>query len=105
MFDIGWIMDYPDPEDIVDLLFHSTSRQNNTGYSNPQVDSLVTQARTEQDQTKRLQLYQEAERIIIQDAPWAPLFFGRTHMVVKSNVKGLDPLPIVIPYLRHVTVD
>ena len=38
MFDIGWIMDYPDPEDIIDLLFHSTSRQNNTGYSNPQVD-------------------------------------------------------------------
>ncbi|HWC30392.1 MAG TPA: peptide ABC transporter substrate-binding protein, partial [Dehalococcoidia bacterium] len=30
MFDIGWIMDYPDPEDIIDLLFHSTSRQNNT---------------------------------------------------------------------------
>nr|AHZ45587.1 extracellular solute-binding protein [uncultured bacterium] len=105
MFDIGWIMDYPDPEDIIDLLFHSTSRQNNTGYSNPQVDSLVVQARTEPDQTKRMQLYQEAERIIIQDAPWAPLFFGRTHLVVKPNVKGLEPLPIVIPHLRQVTVD
>ena len=105
MFDIGWIMDYPDPEDIIDLLFHSTSRQNNTGYSNPQVDALVTQARTEQDQTKRFQLYQQAEQLIIQDAPWIPLFFGKEHYVVKPNVKGYDPLPIVLPRLRYVTVE
>jgi oligopeptide transport system substrate-binding protein len=105
MFDIGWIMDYPDAEDIIDLLFHSTSRQNNTGYSNPQVDALVVQARTELDQTKRQQLYREAEKIIIQDAPWAPLFFGRSHMVVKPNVKGLEPLPMVIPNLRYITVE
>ena len=105
MFDIGWIMDYPDPEDIIDLLFHSTSRQNNTGYSNAQVDSLVTQARTEQDSTKRLQLYQQAEQLIIQDAPWIPLFFGRDHYVVKPNVKGYEPLPIVIPRLRYISVD
>jgi ABC-type oligopeptide transport system substrate-binding subunit len=98
-------MDYPDPEDIIDLLFHSTSRQNNTGYSNPQVDALVTQARTEQDQTKRMQLYRDAEKIIIQDAPWIPLFFGKDHYVVKPNVKGFDPLPIVLPFLRHVSVE
>ena len=49
MFAAGWIMDYPDPEDILDILFNSKSRQNNTGYSNPEVDALLVQARTEQD--------------------------------------------------------
>jgi ABC-type transport system substrate-binding protein len=104
MFDIGWIMDYPDPEDIVDLLFHSTSRQNNTNYANPEVDALVEQARTETDLTKRAELYQEAERVILQDAPWIPLFYGRDHVVVKPHVQGFDPLPIVIPRLRYVTI-
>ena len=74
MFEIGWIMDYPDPEDVLDLLFHSGSRQNNTNYSNPDVDKLVEQARAETDPTKRADLYQQAERIILNDAPWVPLF-------------------------------
>jgi len=105
MFDIGWIMDYPDPEDIIDLLFNSTSRQNNTHYSNPEFDKLVEQARTETDVTKRLQLYQDAEQILIQDMPWIPLWFGRDHFVVKPYVHGFDPLPVVIPMLRYLTID
>ncbi|MPZ49456.1 MAG: peptide ABC transporter substrate-binding protein [Dehalococcoidia bacterium] len=105
MFSIGWIMDYPDPEDIIDLLFNSTSRQNNTGYSNPQVDALTLEARTEQDTTKRLQLYQQAEQIILEDAPWIPLYFGRDHFVVKPHVKGYDPAPIVIPFLRYLSIE
>ena len=40
MFHLGWIMDYPDPEDIVDLLFYSKSRQNKSKYSNPEFDKL-----------------------------------------------------------------
>jgi oligopeptide transport system substrate-binding protein len=104
MFDIGWIIDYPDPEDIIDLLFYSKSRQNNTGYSNPDVDALIESARKELDSTKRLQEYQQAEKLIIQDAPWIPLFFGQTHVVVKPYVKGYDPTPIVIPRLRYVSI-
>ena len=105
MFDIGWIMDYPDPEDIIDLLFYSSSRQNNTKYKNPQFDTLVEQARTELDSTKRLQLYQQAEQILIQDMPWIPLYFGKEHFVVKPKVKGFEPLPIVVPMLRYLTLD
>lgn len=105
MFNIGWIMDYPDPEDIIDLLFHSTSRQNNTNYSNPEFDALVEEARTESDFAVRAQLYQEAERILLEEAPWAPLFYGRDHVVVKPYVQGFDPLPMVIPRLRYVTIN
>ena len=105
MFEIGWIMDYPDPEDVLDLLFHSGSRQNNTNYSNPDVDKLVEQARSETDPNKRADLYQQAERIILNDAPWVPLFYGRDHLVVKPYVQGYDPTPIVIPRLRYVTIN
>ncbi len=104
MFDIGWIMDYPDPEDIIDLLFHSTSRQNNTHYSNEAFDALVEQARIEDDPTTRLQLYQDAEQILLDDLPWIPLYFGKDHFVVKPRVQGFDPLPIVIPMLRYLSI-
>ncbi len=104
MYDIGWIIDYPDPEDIIDLLFYSKSRQDYSGYSNPDVDNLILAARVEQDPTKRLQDYQQAEKIILQDAPWIPLFFGQQHIVVKPYVKGYDPTPIVIEHLRNVSI-
>ncbi len=104
MFDIGWIMDYPDPEDIIDLLFYSTSRQNNTHYNNPDFDALVEEARTEADSTRRLQLYQDAEQILLEELPWIPLYFGKDHFVVKPRVQGFDPLPIVIPMLRYLSI-
>lgn len=104
MYTLGWIMDYPDPEDIIDLLFHSASRQNNTGYSNPEFDALVERARTELDVERRLQLYRDAEQILIRDLPWIPLYFGRDHFVVKPHVRGFDPLPMIIPRLRYVSI-
>ena len=105
MFSIGWIMDYPDPENIIDLLFNSNSRQNNTGYTNEQVNALTQQARSETDVTRRLQLYQQAEAIILEESPWIPLYFGRDHFVVKPYVKGYEPQPILIPFLRHLKIE
>jgi oligopeptide transport system substrate-binding protein len=105
MFASGWIMDYPDPEDILDIHFYSQSRLNNTRYSNQQVDDLLEQARTEQDVGQRMSLYQQVERIVIEEAVWAPLFYSQDHVVVKPYVKGLQFPPMVIPRLRYVTIE
>ena len=104
MFTAGWVMDYPDPEDILDILFYSQSRQNNTQYSNPQVDDLLVQARTEQDTAKRMALYQQAEQIILDDAAWIPLYNGRDHILVKPYVKGYLLPPMVIPRLKYISI-
>ena len=105
MFNAGWIMDYPDPEDILDLKFHSASQLNDLGYGNPQVDALLEEARTEQDSELRLQLYRDAEQLIIDDAAWLPLYFSQSHVVVNEVVKGWFEPPMVIPRLRFVEVD
>ena len=105
MFASGWIMDYPDPEDILDIHFHSQSRLNNTRYNNPEVDDLLEQARTEQNVEQRMSLYRQVERVVIEEAVWAPLFYSRDHVVVKPYVKGLQFPPMVIPRLRHVTIE
>lgn len=105
MFHIGWILDYPDPQNVLDILFYSKSRQNSTRYSNPEVDALLEQAGTEADQEKRFQLYYEAEQMIVEDAPCAPLFFDRTHALVKPYVKNYLFPAIIVPQLRYISVE
>ena len=58
-------MDYPDPENILDVKFHSQSTENNENYANAVVDQLLENARSELDADKRALLYQEAEEIIV----------------------------------------
>jgi len=43
--------------------------------------------------------------LIIQDAPWVPMFFERTHVVVKPYVKDYNIAPIMIPRLRFVSIE
>lgn len=99
----GWVADYPDPENFLDILLHSKSSNNHIGYSNPVVDGLLEQARTEQDQEKRFGLYNQAEKLILKDAPWVPLWHGDSaYVLLKPNVRDYFLFPMVIPRLRHV---
>ena len=104
MFGAGWIMDYPDPEDLIDLKFYSKSALNENHYSNPAVDRLLDEARTLSDANRRLDLYRQAEKLIIDDATWLPLYFSVAHQVVSPNVKGWTDPPMVLPRLRFVEV-
>jgi oligopeptide transport system substrate-binding protein len=101
-FEIAWLADYPDAENFLDLLFHSESVENHTGYSSPYVDQLLEEARVESDFDSRLAVYQEVEQAIVQDAPFLPLWFGRSYYLVKPYVGGFYPAPMIIPTLEDV---
>lgn len=104
MFQLGWIADYPDPQDFLDILFHGDSLDNHTGYSNPQVNKLLEDARVETDSAKRITLYQQAEQILVNDAVWVPLFVGDDYWLTKPYVKGLIYPPFVIPRLKYASI-
>jgi oligopeptide transport system substrate-binding protein len=89
MFSLGWIGDYPDPQNFLDMLFHSQSAYNHSAYSNPELDALVEQARVEQDTDRRMALYQQAEQILVEDAPWIPLYHSGGYYLVRPYVQGL----------------
>ena len=105
VFEIGWVADYPDAENFLDLLFHSESGENYTTYSNLEVDELLEMARVEGDIDSRLALYQEIEQTIVTEAPWLPLWFGQNYYLVKPEVKGFIPSPMVIPMYKGVWID
>jgi ABC-type transport system substrate-binding protein len=100
----GWIADYPDPQDFLDILFHSESRNNDTGYSNPKVDSLLEEARGEQDFEKRMELYQQAEEMILDDAPIVPLTHNADYWLTKPYVEGMIYPPVIIPKLKYISI-
>ncbi len=102
---LGWEADYPDPQDFIDILFHSESAGNHGAYSNPDVDRLVEQARTEQDIIRRVQLYNEAEQIILDDSAWLPMWFDTEGLaLLKSWVKDYAFTPIIIPKLKNIYI-
>lgn len=103
MFQIGWIADYPDPENFLDLLFHSESSNNHTGFSNVQVDALLEQARVEPSDQKRFELYHQAEQMILDEAPWIPLWnSGEQYLLIKPIVHDYYLTQLIIPKLRFV---
>ena len=103
MFSLGWVADYPDPEDFLDLKFHSSrsAANNETRYANAEVDKLLEQARAEPDLQKRVVLYQQAEDIILNDVPWIPLFHGKSSLLVKPYLCGYFPTPMGVSVLRY----
>jgi ABC-type transport system substrate-binding protein len=103
MFTVAWGADYPDPENFLDLLFHTGSDNNQTNYSNPEVDELLEQARVESDQTQRFELYNRIEQMILDDAPWVPLWnSGENYVLVNPKVEGYYLTPMTIPRYRYI---
>lgn len=104
-FSSGWCADYPDPQNFLDILYHSGSGQNLSGYSNPAVDALLEQARTAPDVTARLALYAQAEQQIVADAPVLFLAHGVTAVLVKPRAQNYVLTPLGIPQWHLVSIE
>ena len=100
---LGWQADYPDPQDFLDILFHTESALNHGQYSNPELDAILEEARTEPDVNRRVALYHKAEEMIVEDAAWLPLWYdGERHVLIKDHVKGYRITPMIVPKLKNV---
>ena len=76
----GWFQDFPDPSDFLDVLFSTKSisdveSNNLTFYSSAEADRLMEEADQEINPKKRMDLYAQAEKVIVDDAPVAPLVY------------------------------
>jgi len=105
MFTMGWIADYPDPHNFLDILFYTGSEVNIGEYDNPALDALLDQAAIEQDETVRLAMYQQAEQMVVADAPCLPLWHSTNYILVKPYVKGYEISPQGIADLSKVYIE
>jgi ABC-type transport system substrate-binding protein len=105
LFVYPWCADYADPENVLDLPYHSEGPLNYGEYANAQVDDLFEAARTEPDVGERLALYQEAEVLLLEDAPAVPVVHPVAHVLVRPYVRGYRPSPIPILWPAFVTIE
>lgn len=87
---IRWYMDYPDPNDLYYLVWYSKFPSGHRHhFSNDQYDTLVTQAAGEIDPEKRLTLYRDAEKTLLTEAAYVPLYYPYGVALAKPWVKGI----------------
>lgn len=81
---------YPGPEDFLDLFLSNAGNPNNaTKWSNPQYDDLVRQADASADQAKRLELFGQAQRILLGEAPVAVVSQIQNYVFFKPWIQGV----------------
>jgi peptide/nickel transport system substrate-binding protein len=84
--------------------FHTGGGFNDMQYSNPQVDSQLEAARTSTDQSARATDYQQAESLMLQDAPYVFLYHGVSIQATSKNVQGYVTLPTGIMEFATVSL-
>jgi ABC-type oligopeptide transport system substrate-binding subunit len=96
----GWSPDYPDPDSFLRVAVRLHTHWRNGAY-----DQLVEEARQITDQGERMQLYQQADSILTQEAALVPLFYMRSHLLIKPWVSKYPTSPIRSWFWKDVIIE
>ncbi len=87
-----WIADYPDAENYLSVFYSKNpAPPNYTRFSNAAYDRIFEQAIQEVNDSIRYRLYQDADRIIVEEAPVVPLWYDRVIRLTQPNISGFQP--------------
>jgi oligopeptide transport system substrate-binding protein len=95
----SWSGDYPDPLTFLDL-YVSGGSNNAPDYRNPAYDKLIAEAQNGIDPVRRMQVLHTAEKMLMDDAVIAPIFFQTNPVLISSRVKGVLRSILGVPYLK-----
>lgn len=102
----NWGADYFDPENFMSLFYSKNIipfGPNKTGYANPRIDSLYKRSILITNFEDRKRIYNEMEKIVIDDAAWVFLYYNQKIFLLQNNVKGffLDGLNnLILKYTK-----
>ncbi|HEY3239151.1 MAG TPA: ABC transporter substrate-binding protein, partial [Acidimicrobiia bacterium] len=88
LFRLGWVADYPSPDAFLTPLFSSTSPENLTALSSPEVDQALAAARAESDPAKRQALYRDVEQKVLDQFVVVPVAQLEVRMAVAKGVQA-----------------
>ncbi len=99
---IGWTGDYGDPDNFIGTFFRTEQPQ--WGFKNPKIFNLLNKALAEPNPAKRTQLYQQANRLIMQFLPGVPYVHTSPALAFQKNVVGYKPSPVSLEPFAIVQV-
>ncbi|HMU10000.1 MAG TPA: ABC transporter substrate-binding protein [Ferruginibacter sp.] len=98
----SWIADYPDAENYLSVFYSKNpAPPNYTRYKNPAFDQLYESALSEKNDSLRYRLYQQMDRMIINDAPVVPLWYDMAIHLVHKNINNFYPNSLNLLELRR----
>jgi oligopeptide transport system substrate-binding protein len=101
----GWSADYPDPDNMLRVQFHSREGMNAVRWNHTEFDELTETAASVSDRRQRIELYQRADRLLVEEAAAiVPLWYSQGRRLVQSYVK-VPPVPAYEMRFKHVVVD
>jgi oligopeptide transport system substrate-binding protein len=87
MYRLGWCQDYPHPNNFIfDVFSCGTARG---GYCNEEMDALLAEAQVTADLADQLPLYEQAQQMLVDDAPAAWIYWYGRFTLVKPYVQGM----------------
>ncbi len=97
----GWVLDYGDPENILNVMFHPDSPFQYTSWDDQAFRDLVDRALSEQDSDARMELWQQAEHILVTDhAAVVPVHHLDAVRLVRPEIEAVFP-PFGEPPIKH----
>ena len=101
-----WIADYPDAEAYLTMFYSkNTAPPNYSRFDNARFDALYEQCLVEPDDQKRIRLYQEMDKIIIEEAAVVPLFYDEVMHFVQNRVHHFNTNSSNLIDLKRITLD
>ncbi|RMG83609.1 MAG: ABC transporter substrate-binding protein [Bacteroidetes bacterium] len=102
IFRSAWIADFPSPESFLMMFYgklvpediSAPSFPNTTRYQNPKFDELFEKAQITENQEERFSLLEEAEQLVINDAPIIPLWYMEDYVMIHSYVRNFYTNPM-----------
>jgi ABC-type transport system substrate-binding protein len=88
-FRLGWSLDYPSPENYLRPIVGTGGDSNYTGYSNPELDDMLTKADQASSIEESIELYQQAGDIALEEMPIIPMWSGVNPVGFSENVSGV----------------
>ncbi len=99
----SWIADYPDAENYLSVFYSKNpAPPNYTRYKSAAFDAAFEKAITETNDSIRYKLYQQADQVMMDDAPVVPLWYDKVVRLVQPSVSGFPPNALNLLELRRV---
>lgn len=88
---MGWIADFNDAYTFLEHYTSAKNGNNDTGWENAEYKAIMQKVIKEQDETKRLEYLKEANKMLLEEYPIAPIYFYVNNYVIKDHVKNMAP--------------
>ncbi len=107
VFGIGWVLDYPDPENFLQLFYgpRKSPGPNRASYQNPEYDRLFDKMKAMPNGPERLAIIRRMVDMVVEDAVWIPSYHPVTYTLYHAWVKNFKPTGMTGGFLKYRDID